>query len=351
MKTTDDLRITGTTELIAPQDLIAKLPVSDAARTSVLTARQSVSSILKGEDDRLVVVVGPCSIHDPDAALEYASRLQAQQQAHAGELCIIMRVYFEKPRTTIGWKGLINDPDMDNSFDINKGVELARSLLLEINNLGLPAGVEYLDLISPQFIADLVGWGAIGARTTESQGHRELSSGLSCPVGFKNGTAGSIQIAVDAIGAAIHPHNFLSVTKDGKSAIFQTAGNQDCHLILRGGKASTNYDAASVDDSCAMLAKAGLAERVMIDCSHANSRKKHKRQSYVCRDVCAQVSDGDKRIIGLMIESNLLEGNQSPTANPLVRGQSVTDACVSWEDTLPMLDMLSEAVKARRAIS
>ena len=351
MNTTDDVRITGTTELIAPQDLIAKLPVSDSALASVLDARQSVSNILKGEDDRLVVVVGPCSIHDPEAALEYAKNLQAQQEAHKGELCIIMRVYFEKPRTTVGWKGLINDPDMDDSFDINKGVEMARSLLLDINNLGLPAGVEYLDLISPQFIADLVGWGAIGARTTESQGHRELSSGLSCPVGFKNGTAGSIQIAVDAIGAAIHPHNFLSVTKEGKSAIFQTGGNQDCHLILRGGKASTNYDAASVDDSCAMLAKAGLAERVMIDCSHANSRKMHKRQSYVCRDVCAQVSDGDKRIIGVMIESNLLEGNQSPSAKPLVRGQSVTDACVSWEDTLPMLDMLSAAVKTRRSIS
>ena len=351
MNTTDDLRITGTTELISPQDLIAKLPVSDAAGATVLNARQAVSSILKGEDDRLIVVVGPCSIHDPDAALEYASMLQAQQEAQKGELCIIMRVYFEKPRTTVGWKGLINDPDMDDSFNINKGVELARSLLLNINNLGLPAGVEYLDLISPQYIADLVGWGAVGARTTESQGHRELSSGLSCPVGFKNGTAGSIQIAVDAIGAAIHPHNFLSVTKEGKSAIFQTAGNQDCHLILRGGKASTNYDAASVDDSCAMLAKAGLAERVMIDCSHANSRKKHKRQSYVCRDVCAQVSDGDKRIIGVMIESNLVEGNQSPAAKPLVHGQSVTDACVSWEDTLPMLAMLSAAVKTRRAIS
>ena len=351
MNTTDDVRITGTTELISPQELISKLPVSDAARTSVLNVRQEVSSILKGEDDRLVVVVGPCSIHDPDAALEYASKLAEQQQVYKGELCIIMRVYFEKPRTTVGWKGLINDPDMDNSFNINKGVEMARSLLLEINNLGLPAGVEYLDLISPQFIADLVGWGAIGARTTESQGHRELSSGLSCPVGFKNGTAGSVQIAVDAIGAAKHPHNFLSVTKEGKSAIFQTGGNQDCHLILRGGKTHTNYDAASVDDACALLSKAGLPERVMIDCSHANSRKLHRRQSYVCRDVCAQVSDGDQRIIGLMIESNLIEGNQSTSHKPLVRGQSVTDACVSWEDTLPMLDMLSAAVKARRAVA
>jgi len=348
MNTIDDVRITGITELLHPQQLMERLPVSDVARATVVNARNEVSSILKGEDDRLVVVVGPCSIHDPKAAIEYAEKLVEMKKAHEGELCIIMRVYFEKPRTTIGWKGLINDPDMDNSFNINKGVEMARSLLLEINNLGLPAGVEYLDLISPQFIADLVGWGAIGARTTESQGHRELSSGLSCPVGFKNGTAGSVQIAVDAIGAAKHSHNFLSVTKEGKSAIFRTGGNEDCHLILRGGKAHTNYDAASVDDSCALLSKAGLPERVMIDCSHANSRKLHRRQSYVCRDVCAQVSDGDNRIIGLMIESNLVEGNQSPSAKPLVHGQSVTDACVAFDDTLPMLDMLSAAVKARR---
>ncbi len=348
MNTTDDIRITGITELTSPHELMEALPVSDAAQAVVTNTRLDVSNILKGDDDRLVVIVGPCSIHDPDAALEYATKLREQQKAHEKDLCIIMRVYFEKPRTTVGWKGLINDPDMDDSFQINKGVKMARSLLLEINNLGLPAGVEYLDLISPQFIADLVGWGAIGARTTESQGHRELSSGLSCPVGFKNGTAGSIQIAVDAIGAAIHSHSFLSVTKEGKSAIFRTAGNKDCHLILRGGKTHTNYDAASVDDACALLAKANLPERVMIDCSHANSRKKHQRQSYVCRDICAQVSDGDKRIIGVMIESNLIEGNQSPSAQPLVRGQSITDACVSWENTLPLLDKLSAAVKARR---
>ena len=306
MNTTDDIRITGITELTSPQSVMEALPVSESARAAVTNTRRAVSDILKGDDDRLVVVVGPCSIHDPDAALEYASKLREQQKAHEGELCIIMRVYFEKPRTTVGWKGLINDPDMDDSFQINKGVEMARSLLLEINNLGLPAG-------------------------------------------FKNGTAGSVQIAVDAIGAAKHSHNFLSVTKEGKSAIFRTAGNQDCHLILRGGKTHTNYDAASVDDACAMLAKAGLSERVMIDCSHANSRKLHRRQSYVCRDICAQVSDGDKRIIGVMIESNLVEGNQSPSAKPLVRGQSVTDACVSWDDTLPMLDKLSAAVKTRRA--
>ncbi len=347
---TDDLRITGTQALREPDELIAALPVTEKSAATVTGARQAVSAILSGKDDRIAVVVGPCSIHDPDAAREYAEKLVKLKQQHENELCIIMRVYFEKPRTTVGWKGLINDPDMDNSFNINKGLELARGLLADINEMGLPAGVEYLDLISPQFIADLVGWGAIGARTTESQGHRELASGLSCPVGFKNGTAGSIQIAVDAIGASIKPHNFLSVSKNGQSSIFTTAGNPDCHLILRGGKASTNYDAASVDDACAMLAKAGLPEYVMIDCSHANSRKLHHRQKYVCRDICAQLSDGDKRIMGVMIESNLVEGAQSPSAEPLVRGQSVTDACLSWEDTAPLLDNLAAAVKARRSV-
>jgi len=346
---TDDLRITGTQTLRQPDELIAAVPVTDQISATVTSARKEVSAMLAGKDDRIAVVVGPCSIHDPDAAREYAQNLAALKQKHVGELCIIMRVYFEKPRTTVGWKGLINDPDMDNSFNINKGLELARTLLSDINAMGLPAGVEYLDLISPQFIADLVGWGAIGARTTESQGHRELASGLSCPVGFKNGTAGSMQIAVDAIGAAIQPHNFLSVSKDGQSSIFTTAGNPDCHLILRGGKASTNYDAASVDDACAMLKKAGLPERVMIDCSHANSRKQHKRQMYVCRDICAQLSDGDKRIMGVMIESNLVEGAQSPTSKTLVRGQSVTDACLAWDDTVPLLDNLAKAVIARRS--
>jgi 3-deoxy-7-phosphoheptulonate synthase len=347
--TTDDLRITETKELLAPAQLIDDVPVTATAESTVTSARQSISSILAGTDDRLVVVVGPCSIHDPDAARDYAQKLVEYKNKHEKDLCIVMRVYFEKPRTTIGWKGLINDPDMDNSFNINKGVKTARTLLADINEMGLPAGVEYLDLISPQFIADLVGWGAIGARTTESQGHRELASGLSCPVGFKNGTAGSIQIAVDAIGAALHPHNFLSVSKEGQSAIFKTAGNKDCHLILRGGKASTNYDAASVDDACAMLKKAGLPEMVMIDCSHANSRKLHLRQKYVCRDICAQLQDGDKRIMGVMIESNLVEGAQSPTAEPLTRGQSVTDACLSWDDSAPLLDNLAAAVQARRA--
>lgn len=345
---TDDLRITGTRELRSPEELLSRVPVSEKAAETVTRCRSDVRDILQGRDDRLVVVVGPCSIHDPEAALEYADKLAALMPSLKEQLCIVMRVYFEKPRTTVGWKGLINDPTMDNTFQINEGLEIARQLLSDINDKGLPAGVEYLDLISPQYIADFVGWGAIGARTTESQGHRELASGLSCPVGFKNGTAGSTQIAVDAIGAARGAHHFLSVTKEGGSAIFQTSGNEDCHLILRGGKAHTNYDAASVDDACAQLVKAGLPERVMIDCSHANSRKLHRRQRYVCRDVCAQLSDGDGRIMGVMIESNLVEGNQNPSNKPLVRGQSVTDACLSWEDTVPLLEQLSEAVIARR---
>ncbi|MBX2825339.1 MAG: 3-deoxy-7-phosphoheptulonate synthase, partial [Gammaproteobacteria bacterium] len=331
---TDDLRITGTKELVSPSELITRVPVSESVAKTVVQTRAELQEILHGRDDRLAVVVGPCSIHDPEAALEYAQLLHAEKVRLQEDLLLIMRVYFEKPRTTIGWKGLINDPDMDNSFHINRGLETARRVLLDVNSLGVPAGVEYLDLISPQYIADLVGWGAIGARTTESQGHRELASGLSCPVGFKNGTAGSVQIAVDAIGAARHSHHFLSVTKEGRSAIFETGGNEDCHLILRGGKSHTNYDAASVDDACALLKKAGLREQVMIDCSHANSRKQPARQSYVCRDVCYQIEHGEKRITGLMLESNLVEGNQSiDSGKPLVRGQSVTDACLSWDAT------------------
>ena len=346
---TDDLRITGRRELRAPEELISLVPVSGNAAQTVTRCRDDVSAILAGNDDRLAVVVGPCSIHDPEAALEYADKLVEYQQSLKDQLVIIMRVYFEKPRTTIGWKGLINDPLMDNSFQINQGLEIARRLLGDINDKGLPAGVEYLDLISPQYIADFVGWGAIGARTTESQGHRELASGLSCPVGFKNGTAGSVQIAVDAIGAARGSHNFLSVTKEGGSAIFQTAGNNDCHVILRGGKAHTNYDWASVDDACSLLSKAGLPERVMIDFSHANSRKMHKRQMQVSREVCAQVSEGDGRIMGVMIESNLVEGNQNPNNKPLTRGMSVTDACLAWNDTVPLLENLAAAVEQRRA--
>ena len=346
---TDDLRITGRRELRSPDELISLVPVSDTAAQAITRCRDDVSSILAGNDNRMAVVVGPCSIHDPEAALEYADKLVEYQQSLKDQLVIIMRVYFEKPRNTVGWEGLINDPLMDNSFQINQGLEIARRLLSDINDKGLPAGVEYLDLISPQYIADFVGWGAIGARTTESQGHRELASGLSCPVGFKNGTAGSVQIAVDAIGAARGSHNFLSVTKEGGSAIFQTTGNDDCHVILRGGKAHTNYDWASVDDTCSLLSKAGLPERVMIDFSHANSRKMHKRQMHVCRDVCAQVGDGDGRIMGVMIESNLIEGNQNPSNKPLTRGMSVTDACLAWDDTVPLLESLAEAVERRRA--
>lgn len=346
---TDDLRITKTKELLSPSELIARVPLSEKASEVVYGARNDMRQILRGIDDRLAVVVGPCSIHDPEAALEYAELLNARRDALAEDLLIIMRVYFEKPRTTIGWKGLINDPDLDNSFHINKGLEVARKVLLDINNLGVPAGVEYLDLISPQYIADLVGWGAIGARTTESQGHRELASGLSCPVGFKNGTAGSVQIAVDAIGAARNSHQFLSVTKEGRSAIFETAGNKDCHLILRGGKGHTNYDAASIDDASVALRKAELPEQVMVDCSHANSRKKPSRQAYVCQDVCYQLADGDSRIIGVMLESNLVEGNQSlEPGKPLVRGKSITDACLSWDATVPLLDDLAAAVRTRR---
>jgi 3-deoxy-7-phosphoheptulonate synthase len=345
---TDDLRITGRRELRSPEALLSHVPVSEIAAQTVTRCRSDVRKILQKQDDRIVVVVGPCSIHDPEAALEYADQLAIVQKSLSDQLCVVMRVYFEKPRTTIGWKGLINDPTMDNTFQIDKGLEISRRLLGSINDKGLPAGVEYLDLISPQYIADFVGWGAIGARTTESQGHREMASGLSCPVGFKNGTAGSVQIAVDAIGAARGSHNFLSVTKQGQSAIFQTSGNEDCHLILRGGSAHTNYDAASVDDACALLERAKLPERVMIDCSHANSRKRFARQRYVCRDICAQISDGDHRIMGVMIESNLVEGNQSINNKPLVRGQSVTDACLAWSDTQPLLEQLAESVEQRR---
>ncbi len=346
---TDDLRIKSTKELQSPGELIASIPVSDAASVVVSNAREEFRRILAGEDDRVAVVVGPCSIHDPEVALEYAGLLRQQRDRLGQDLLIIMRVYFEKPRTTVGWKGLINDPYLDNSFRINQGLQIARKVLLDINELGVPAGVEYLDLISPQFIADLVGWGAIGARTTESQGHRELASGLSCPVGFKNGTAGSMQIAVDAIGAAKHPHHFLSVTKEGRSAIIETTGNEDCHLILRGGKSHTNYDAASIDDASALLEKAALPKSVMVDCSHANSRKMPHRQSYVCRDLCHQIADGDKRISGIMLESNLLEGAQSlGDGKSLVRGQSITDACLSWENTVPLLDQLADAVRQRR---
>lgn len=345
---TDDLRIRAIKQLMKPSELMSEIPVERNVAETVAGARVGIHRILQLQDDRLVAIVGPCSIHDPDAARDYADRLIEMQKQYEAELLLVMRVYFEKPRTTVGWKGLINDPGLDGSFEINRGIRAARGLLRDINAMGLPTGTEFLDLISPQYVADLVGWGAIGARTTESQGHRELASGLSCPVGFKNGTGGSVQIAVDAIGAAKNPHHFLSVTKEGTSAIFATAGNEDCHLILRGGP-YPNYDAASIDSASALLEKAGLNSRIMIDFSHANSRKMHERQSYVCRDVCDQISHGDKRIMGVMIESNLVEGNQKLTSvDQLTRGQSITDSCVGWEETELILKCLSQAVIARR---
>ena len=346
---TDDLRIQQINELVSPQQLIKDIGISDAAAETVAQARTTIHRILTGEDDRLLVVVGPCSIHDPQAALEYAALLKAAADELAGDLFVVMRVYFEKPRTTVGWKGLINDPDLNNSFQINKGLHLARKLLSDLADQGLPAGTEYLDLISPQYIADLVSWGAIGARTTESQTHRELTSGLSCPVGFKNATDGDIQVAIDAIKSASQPHHFLSVTKEGHSAIFQTTGNEDCHIILRGGK-QPNYDMFSVEDSQKMLEKAGLPARIMIDASHSNSRKIPARQLDVVTDIAAQVARGNRSIIGLMIESNLVEGRQDVVeGKPLTYGQSITDPCVKWDDTLPVLQALAEAVRQRRA--
>lgn len=309
--------------------------------------------ILHGMDDRLIVIIGPCSIHDTKAAMDYARRLVEQRERFKNELEIVMRVYFEKPRTTVGWKGLINDPHMDGSFKINDGLRTARELLMNINELGLPAGTEYLDVISPQYIADLVSWGAIGARTTESQVHRELASGLSCPVGFKNGTDGNVKIAVDAIKAASQPHHFLSVTKGGHSAIVSTAGNEDCHIILRGGKAP-NYDAASVQEACDAISKSGLAARLMIDASHANSSKKHENQIPVCEDIGRQMAAGDNRIVGVMVESHINAGRQDHVqgtpVSDLAYGQSVTDACIGWDDSLKVLETLADAVRKRRLV-
>ena len=345
---TDDLRIQKTNELISPEQLIADVTVSDRAAETVAHARRTIHNILSGEDDRLLVIVGPCSIHDPDAAREYAAKLRQAADAIAENVFVVMRVYFEKPRTTVGWKGLINDPDLNNTFQINKGLHLARQLLLDLAEMGLPAGTEYLDLISPQYYADLVSWGAIGARTTESQTHRELSSGLSCPVGFKNATDGDIQVAIDAIKSASQPHNFLSVTKQGRSAIFQTTGNEDCHIILRGGK-HPNYDMFSVDDAGSMLTKAGLPARIMIDASHANSRKIPARQLDVASDIATQVARGSRSIFGIMLESNLVEGRQDVVdGQALTYGQSITDACIHWEDTESLLQELATAVRLRR---
>src|SRR5688572_6138558 len=349
IKKTDDTRIAAMKELLPPRQLINEFPITENAATTVLDTRAAIQKILRHEDDRLLVIVGPCSIHDIDAALDYAQRLHGAITRHGADLCIIMRVYFEKPRTTVGWKGLINDPGIDNSFRINDGLRLARSLLLKLADQGIAAGTEYLDLISPQYIADVVSWGAIGARTTESQCHRELASGLSCPVGFKNGTGGSIQIAIDAVGSASHSHHFLSVTKEGRSAIFQTAGNPDCHVILRGGSKHPNYDPESIRDTAEKLQKAGLSPAIVVDCSHANSGKDHERQAIVCRDLAGQVAGGETGIVGIMLESHILAGTQKVVpGKPLTYGQSITDACMSWETTAGLLDELAEAVRKRR---
>ncbi len=346
----DDLRIKAVRPLITPALLQEWLPTPNAAQALVESSRTAISRVLHGKDDRLIVVVGPCSIHDHGQAMEYARQLKEQADALQGELLIVMRVYFEKPRTTVGWKGYINDPRMDGSFAINEGLEMARALLLDVLALGLPVGTEFLDLLSPQFISDLVSWGAIGARTTESQSHRQLASGLSCPVGFKNGTDGGVKVASDAIQAAQASHAFMGMTKMGQSAIFETRGNDDCHVILRGGQ-QTNYAAADVDAASALLVKAGLRPQVMIDVSHANSSKQHQRQIDVAADVAAQVAAGDARITGLMIESHLQEGRQDIVeGQPLQPGVSVTDACISMAQTVPVLQQLAAAVRTRRAL-
>lgn len=346
---TDDERIAGYRPLISPAILMEELPVSEHASNTVAAARDTASAIVNGKDDRLLVVTGPCSIHDTKAALEYADLLQGPMKSLADDLCIVMRVYFEKPRTTIGWKGLINDPKLDGTFDINNGLRAARGLLLDLAHRGVPAGSEFLDVITPQFIADLIAWGAIGARTTESQVHRELASGSSMPIGFKNGTNGNVQVAVDAIGAARHPHHFLSVTKQSIAAIVETKGNDSCHLILRGGASGPNYDTQAVNDAAALLQKAGLREQLMIDCSHGNSGKDPERQPAVVHDLCEQIAAGSNAICGVMLESHLKAGKQSHTdETPLVYGQSITDACMSWEMTAPLLEDLAAAVRQRR---
>lgn len=347
---TDDTRINTLKELISPQQLLTDIPIDAELAEHVSNSRTAIHHVLHGEDDRLVVVVGPCSIHDPEAAIEYGHRLAALSARLSDDLLIVMRVYFEKPRTTVGWKGLINDPDLDNSFQINKGLHLARQLLVDLNRLGLPTGTEYLDLISPQYLADLVAWGAIGARTTESQTHRELASGLSCPVGFKNATDGDVQVAVDAIRAAQRPHHFLSVTKEGSSAIFETTGNEDCHIILRGGR-TPNYDMFSVDDACALLKKSGLRPCLMIDASHANSRKQPSRQADVAADIATQIRRGNDAIVGVMLESFLEAGRQEVLpGQPLEYGKSITDPCMAWDTTEVVLEDLADAVSARRVL-
>jgi 3-deoxy-7-phosphoheptulonate synthase len=345
---TDDVRIEQGDELLAPMQVMRELPATDRSESTTFEGRKAVHDILRGADDRLIVVVGPCSIHDYAAAVEYAKRLAGERERLKADLAIVMRVYFEKPRTTVGWKGFINDPRLDETFDINEGIRLARKLLLEIDELGVPCATEFLDLISPQYIADLIAWGAIGARTTESQSHRQLASGLSCPVGFKNGTDGNVRIAVDAIKAASARHHFISVTKSGHVAVFKTAGNEDCHVILRGGM-KPNYDAASVDAACAQLAQSGLAQHLMVDLSHANAAKQYQRQMEVGADVARQLAVGERRIVGVMAESHLNPGRQDLVpGKPLAYGVSITDACLGWDDTVALLDTLAEGVRKRR---
>ena len=340
---TDDVRIRSISELLPPIAHLYELPISEAAADLVETTRHQIADLVHGRDQRLLVIIGPCSIHDPEAALEYAQRLLPLRKKYEKELLIVMRVYFEKPRTTVGWKGLINDPYLNGTFDINFGLRQARRLLLDLNNLGVPASTEFLDMITPQYYADLISWGAIGARTTESQVHRELASGLSCPVGFKNGTDGNLKIAIDAIGAASHPHHFLSVTKAGHSAIVHTAGNPDCHAILRGGK-EPNYSAEHVKAAAEQLDKAGVTPRLMVDFSHANSRKDYTRQMEVARDVAAQLQTGEQNIMGIMVESHLVEGRQD---KPETYGQSITDACIGWDTTEELLALMAEANRGR----
>ena len=349
-KLTDDLKIASMKELISPSKLIEQLPMTKHAIGTVLKTRSDIINVLNGKDERLLLIVGPCSIHDVNSAHEYAKKLLEIKKKVEKNILVIMRVYFEKPRTVIGWKGLINDPDLDNSFDINKGIKIARKLLIDLAESGIPAGHEYLDLISPQYISDVICWGAIGARTTESQSHRELASGLSCPVGFKNGTNGSIQIAIDAIKAASKAHNFLSVTKEGKSAIFSTKGNKDCHIILRGGK-QINYQQEDVTSVSDLLIKNKLANNIMIDASHANSQKDHTRQRIVIQDISDQISRGNTSICGVMLESNLVEGRQDiGKKDDLVYGQSITDACIGWNETEELIEMLNNAISKKKSL-
>ena len=346
-KLTDDLKISSIKELISPSELIEQFPMTEDAISTVMKTRADIINILNGKDKRLILIVGPCSIHDINSAHEYAKKLLEIKKKVEKNILVIMRVYFEKPRTVIGWKGLINDPNLDNSFDINKGIKIARKLLINLAELGIPAGHEYLDLISPQYISDVICWGAIGARTTESQSHRELASGLSCPVGFKNGTNGSIQIAIDAIKAASKAHNFLSVTKEGKSAIFSTTGNKDCHIILRGGK-KINYQQEDVTYVSNLLIKNELSNNIMIDASHANSQKDHAKQKIVIKDIASQISKGNNSICGVMLESNLVEGRQDiGKRDNLIYGQSITDACIGWNETEELIEMLDNAISKK----